>query len=228
VKILIIGGNRFFGRHLTKELLKEGAAVTLLNRGKIEDGFGDRVSRLVADRTNESALREVLKDDRWDLVYDQVCYTAAEARSACRLFEGKTKRYVVTSSESIYDDGFDQKEANFVPGSFSFTRDADRDEDYQGAKRQVGLSNHIGPINFTTRGAISLKNLVSICEDAVGKKALLAAKEEGDNHSPYGGTGDKTMNTDILHSLGFNAPSSAEWFGDLVADIAASERKGMK
>ncbi len=290
MNILIIGGNRFFGRHLADELLKDGTTVTLLNRGKADDGFGNKVERLVADRANESSMTNALKSKSWDLVFDQVCYEAQEARSACRLFEGKTKRYVVTSSESIYENGIDQKELNFLPATFDFTSDADRNEDYQQAKRQVeavftreaqfetaivrpslvvgtddytarlkwhvdrvfkglpiyfpkieiqsdfirsdqaglalkliGHSRHTGPVNCTTRGSVSLQNLISMCETVTDKKANLASKHEGDNHSPYGGTASKTMNTDLLYSLGFKAPSSAEWLENLVAQVAADD-----
>lgn len=286
MNILIIGGNRFFGRHLAMELLNDGITVTLLNRGKAADGFGSKVERLVADRTSDSSMTEVLKGKTWDLVYDQVCYSAQEARSACRLFESKTKRYVVTSSESIYENGLDQKETDFLPAAFDFTLDADRNEDYQGAKRQVeaiftreaqfetaivrpslvvgtddytgrlkwhvdrvrkslplyfpdieiqsdficsdqagaalkliGLSKHTGPVNCTTRGSVSLQNLVSMCETVTGNKANIATKHEGDNHSPYGGTASKTMNTDLLYSLGFAAPSSTDWIYNLIIQL---------
>jgi nucleoside-diphosphate-sugar epimerase len=289
MNILIIGGNRFFGRHLASELLKDGITVALLNRGKVDDGFGDKVERLIADRTRDSSMTDALKGKSWDLVYDQICYTAQEARSACRLFEGKTKRFVVTSSESIYGSGLDQKETNFLPETFSFKSDADRYDDYQGAKRQVeavftkeaqfetaivrpslvvgvddytgrlkwhldrvrmglpiyfpkieiqsdfirsdqaglalklvGLSQQTGTINCTTRGFVSLQNLISMCENALDKKAHLVKERKGDNHSPYGGTASKTMNTDLLYSLGFQAPSSAEWLGDLISQIARS------
>ena len=96
MRILIIGGNRFFGRHLTKSLLNDGHEVTLLNRGKLDDGFDNQLRRIRADRQNESELKTAVSNKTWDLVFDQVCYSAQEARSACKIFEGKTQRYVVT------------------------------------------------------------------------------------------------------------------------------------
>ena len=49
--ILIIGGTRFVGYQLAWRLLAAGHRVTLLNRGTRPDPFGDRVERLVADRS---------------------------------------------------------------------------------------------------------------------------------------------------------------------------------
>src|SRR5690606_28504969 len=63
--------------------------------------------------------------------------TASEAKSACRIFKSKTKRYVVTSSESVYDYGLNQSEDCFDPLSFSFSQEADKNKDYQAAKRQM-------------------------------------------------------------------------------------------
>jgi hypothetical protein len=59
-----------------------------------------------------------------------------------------------------------------------------------------------------------------MCERAVGKKAILAAKEEESNHSPYGGSTTKTMNTNLLSSLGAKIESSRLWLEKLILEIA--------
>ena len=41
MKILVIGGTRFFGIHMVKELLAKGHEVTLATRGLALDDFGD-------------------------------------------------------------------------------------------------------------------------------------------------------------------------------------------
>lgn len=136
-KILILGGNRFFGRHLAQQLVVDGHYVTLLNRGSIDDGFGPQVKRLVANRKDETSLAHAVAGKYWDIVFDQICFTAQDAAMACRIFKGKADRYVVTSSESVFNDGENQKEINFDPANYKFTTDADPLKDYQEAKRQV-------------------------------------------------------------------------------------------
>lgn len=49
-RVLVIGGNRYFGKRLVSHLLERGDDVTLLNRGNLDDGFGDRVRRIKMDR----------------------------------------------------------------------------------------------------------------------------------------------------------------------------------
>jgi len=54
MKILVIGGTRFFGYHITKRLLQDGHDVTLFNRSQTPDDFGHQVGRICGDR---NALR---------------------------------------------------------------------------------------------------------------------------------------------------------------------------
>ncbi len=46
MKILVLGGTRFFGIHMVKDLISKGHDVTIATRGKTKDEFGDAVSRL--------------------------------------------------------------------------------------------------------------------------------------------------------------------------------------
>ncbi|MGH3716107.1 MAG: reductase [Micromonosporaceae bacterium] len=97
----MIGGSRYFGRHLI-ELLRDGdAAVTVLNRGSTPAPLG--TGHLVADRDDEAALSAVLGGQEYDVVIDQVCYTPRQAAIAARVFAGRTGRYLMTSSVEVYD-----------------------------------------------------------------------------------------------------------------------------
>jgi len=286
LRILIIGGNRFFGKHLAKRLLAAGDRVTLLNRGNIDDGLDSKVERLKADRTDEESLGAVLRNRDWDLVYDQVCYTAAEARLTAGLLKGRCGRLIVTSTESVYDYGADQPEENFDPRTHSFTTEATPNVDYQAAKRQVeavytaafpdvvlprpslvvgpddytgrlrwhvervrdgksiyfpsldvgadfitsaqmaealgviGEGQTTGPVNCTTPGHVPLRELVAMCERATGKRAVIAERHDGENHSPFANPTTKTMNTDRLRTLGLAFPSSVDWLESLVRNLA--------
>ena len=136
-RALVIGGNRFFGRHLTLALLDAGYRVTLLTRGKYGDGLGDRVTRIRADRRDESSLGAALRGKTWGLVFDQICFNVNEARAICKILSGKTERVLFTSSQSIYGYGVDILEENVNPLAHCFSEDASPDEDYAEAKRQA-------------------------------------------------------------------------------------------
>jgi nucleoside-diphosphate-sugar epimerase len=104
---LILGGNRFFGRHLALALLAEDYEVTLLNRGRMDDRLGSQVERFQADRRNEAELQKSLSGKNFDLVFDQICFSATDATSLCEMLKGRAKKVVFTSSQSVYGTGLE-------------------------------------------------------------------------------------------------------------------------
>ncbi|MGW6391559.1 NAD-dependent epimerase/dehydratase family protein [Streptomyces sp. NPDC055103] len=98
--ILVIGGNRYFGKRLIALLRKSGHRITVLNRGS--SGAPGGIEHLVADRDDEAALESVLAGRSFDVVVDQVCYTPRQAEIALRVFGTRTRRYVMTSTVEVY------------------------------------------------------------------------------------------------------------------------------
>lgn len=135
-QILVIGGNRFFGKRLIEKLLTHGDQVTVLNRGHLDDGFGDLVSRIVCDRDDIEKLKSSVQHKNWDLVYDQVCFDAHQARAACEIFFANTKKYIFTSTQSVYQPGQNLLESVFDPKTHTYDKILTREEDYGEAKRQ--------------------------------------------------------------------------------------------
>ncbi|MEW1832753.1 NAD-dependent epimerase/dehydratase family protein [Streptomyces sp. NPDC088196] len=99
--VLVIGGNRYFGKRLIARLLAAGDRVTVLNRGSSAPPAG--AVHLIADRDDEDALRAALGPRTFDVVVDQVCYTPRQAAIARRVFTGRTARYVMTSTVEVYE-----------------------------------------------------------------------------------------------------------------------------
>jgi len=100
--ILVIGGTRFFGKLLVQRLLRAGHQVTIATRGYAPDPFGARIERMRVDRRNETAMRNAFRDAAFDVVFDQMCYSPLDAAIATRVFAGKVKRYVMTSTIDVY------------------------------------------------------------------------------------------------------------------------------
>ena len=117
-----------------RSLVDAGHDVTVLNRGSVKEEIPG-VRAVIADRRDEARMAEVLGPLSFDWVYDQVCYTPAEATAACRLFGEKTGRYVFTSSKSVYGMGAGLKESDFDPFHHAF--ELTRELDYAEAKRQA-------------------------------------------------------------------------------------------
>lgn len=101
MKILVIGGTRFFGIHMVNELLAKGHDVTIATRGKTFDEFGDRVGRITVERTSEKSMKDALGDRHFDVVIDKLAYCSNDIKyvmeAAC------CDRYIHMSSTSVYE-----------------------------------------------------------------------------------------------------------------------------
>ncbi len=110
VRVLVIGGTRFIGRHTVEELLRRGNEVTLFHRGRTPSPFGDRVSELLGDRLDRASVANALDGQRFDGVVD-LAYAwdartgAAEISYVVDALGPETSRYVYLSSVSVYGDG---------------------------------------------------------------------------------------------------------------------------
>lgn len=100
--VLIIGGTRFVGYQLAWRLLARGHRLAILNRGTRPDPFGERVERIVADRSTP-AFAEALAGRRFDAVVDLASYTGADARGAVAAFgRGRAGHYIHISTGQVY------------------------------------------------------------------------------------------------------------------------------
>ncbi|MGN7357318.1 NAD-dependent epimerase/dehydratase family protein [Paenibacillus sp. SAF-054] len=135
--ILILGGSRFFGKRLVQQLLDEGHKVTIATRGNTEDGFGDAVGRIQLDRENKESLAQATEGGReWDTVYDNICYSPQAAQDAVDVFNGKVKRYILTSTLSVYEPAsrtHEEKDVN--PYIYPITMGGKNDFSYGEGKR---------------------------------------------------------------------------------------------
>ena len=128
---LVLGGTRFFGKRLVELLLEEGMDVTIATRGITSDSFGDRVGRLVVDRENYSSLLKATAGYEWDVIYDNICYSPQDAWNACKVFSGKVKRYINTSSMSVYEQApYEHTEAELDPHTYPIKMGCRTDFDY--------------------------------------------------------------------------------------------------
>lgn len=118
MKILVLGGTRYFGKRLVAELLCRGHDVSIATRGNTQNPFGSQVERLVLDRYDQALLTEVLGTaGAWDLVYDQLCYAPSDAADICQVLESRASRYICTSSMMVYQPGVGRREADFDPSA---------------------------------------------------------------------------------------------------------------
>ena len=76
--------------------------MTLLNWGQTPDPFGERVRRLIVDRTTPDFER-VLTGRSFETVVDFAAYTGADARQSVATFgDGRVGHYIVISTGQVY------------------------------------------------------------------------------------------------------------------------------
>lgn len=102
MKVLVIGGTQFVGRHTVEKLLDAGHDVTLMNRGKTAPSLFPSLPRINADRESEEIKSvNALRVD-WDAVIDLCAYYPKNVSFLLNLLKGHVGRYVLCSSVSAY------------------------------------------------------------------------------------------------------------------------------
>jgi len=290
-KILVLGGTRFFGKKLVEILVEEGHEVTIATRGEIAHSFGDRVNHVAVDRTNRTAMATAFTNADWDVIYDNICYSPNDALAACEIFEGKTKKYVFTSSMSTYADlGANLSEEDFDPYTYEILYGNTADFSYGEGKRQAeavffqkakfpvvavrfpivlgeddytrrlhfhvervaeekaisflnmdarmsfilsndasaflkfaGLSDIVGPYNATSSGTFSLRELMDIVEQSVGKKAKIALVGDDETRSPFAVPTDWFMTQEKSIQSGFTCQPLEDWLPNLIQKLSLKQ-----
>ena len=100
MKILIIGGTQFVGRHLAGAALARGHELTLFNRGTKSAGLFPDAEHLTGDR--DGAALEILRGRTWDTVLDTCGYVPRVVRQSAELLAETVSRYVFISTISVY------------------------------------------------------------------------------------------------------------------------------
>jgi 2'-hydroxyisoflavone reductase len=99
MKLLVIGGTRFLGRHFVESALAAGHELTLLNRGRSNASLFADVEQRTADRNGDFA---VLDHGQWDAVLDFCAYVPRHVRSLTDKLGERAERYLLVSSVSVY------------------------------------------------------------------------------------------------------------------------------
>ena len=97
MKLLILGGTRFLGRHLVTAAQVRGHEVTLFNRGN----YAAEVESIKGDRHTEL---HKLQGRQWDAVVDTSGHLPRAVAEAAEVLANDVERYVFISSQNAYRD----------------------------------------------------------------------------------------------------------------------------
>lgn len=99
MKILLIGGPKFVGRHLIEAALAQGHDVTLFNRGQTNPGLFPQLEKLQGNRDGGLG---VLQGRKWDAVIDTCGYVPRLVRASAEALAASVEHYTFISSISVY------------------------------------------------------------------------------------------------------------------------------
>jgi 2'-hydroxyisoflavone reductase len=101
MKLLVLGGTKFLGRHAVDAALAAGHDVTIFTRGQTNPELFPEVEHLIGDR--DGGL-DALRGRSWDGVVDTSGYVPRVVRQSAELLRDAVGRYVFVSSISAYAD----------------------------------------------------------------------------------------------------------------------------
>lgn len=137
MKILVLGGTRFFGMKTVEQLIEKNHEVTIATRGNTEHPFGNQVNHIILDvQDNTHAGWKEIVEKQWDAVFSNITYTKEDAELLIDKFTNITDHVYFTSSMAVYSgdkDGY--VEEDFDPKSYEI--EPNIEVNYGEGKRQA-------------------------------------------------------------------------------------------
>jgi len=101
MKVLVLGGTQFVGRHIVEAALARGHDVTLFHRGRTNPGLFPGAQEVLGDRDGGLGA---LRGGAWDQVLDVNGYVPRLVRDSVRALSGAAGRYLYISTLSVMAD----------------------------------------------------------------------------------------------------------------------------
>jgi 2'-hydroxyisoflavone reductase len=101
MKILIIGGTKFLGRHLVRAAQAKNHEVTLFHRGRHPSEGIENVEEIFGDRNDDL---DNLRNRNWDVAIDTCGYLPQTVKASAEALKNSVGQYVFISSISAYAD----------------------------------------------------------------------------------------------------------------------------
>lgn len=101
MQVLVLGGTSFFGKDIVRAFFSAGHSVTVFTRGNKRPTDLPKHQQLTGNRRSISDLMTVGKGKDWDVVIDNIGYTAEDAEILVKAFPN-AKHLIFDSSVSVY------------------------------------------------------------------------------------------------------------------------------
>lgn len=103
MKVLFIGGTGIISTAISKELIRQGIDLYIINRGNRNDALGEvGVTYITCDINDEDKINGLLEGMTFDVVADFIAFVPSQLERDYRIFKDRTKQFVFISSASAY------------------------------------------------------------------------------------------------------------------------------
>ncbi len=102
MKILFIGGTGAISTACSREILRRGHELWLLNRGTRPERVPEGAKQLIADARDPDQVRSAIYGLTFDCVVNWVAFEPSHVRQDVELFSGLTGLYIFISSAAVY------------------------------------------------------------------------------------------------------------------------------
>src|SRR5690349_2463978 len=107
MRILIMGGTAFVGRHIAQAAPDAGHDVTLSHRGQTGRGLSPAATEILGDRNDEAALAQLSgslngNGAGWDATVDVSAYLPRQVRALAAALGGRGGQQLFISTASVY------------------------------------------------------------------------------------------------------------------------------
>jgi nucleoside-diphosphate-sugar epimerase len=99
---LIIGGTGLISTGIAKHLVARGAHVSMYNRGQRENTVPESVRLIQGDRAQVNEFARTFEHQRFDTVYDMICFSPEQAEASVKVFGGRCEQFVFCSTVCTY------------------------------------------------------------------------------------------------------------------------------
>ena len=135
MKVLVVGGTRYFGIPMVNALLRNGHEITIATRGNSKPDFEGSVEYIVMDRMDSSSVKNALAGCHFDVIIDKIAYSSNDVKAL--LENVSCDKYIQMSTCSVYPkEHAGILEDEFRPEEYELHW-KDRIENYEETKRQA-------------------------------------------------------------------------------------------
>jgi len=102
MRVIVIGGTRFIGPEVVRQLLRQGHEVAVFHRGQTNDVRATEALHIHGDRVDLPSFRDQFEKFKPDIALDMLPLNEADALPLVDAFRGIVPRIVAISSMDVY------------------------------------------------------------------------------------------------------------------------------